>query len=57
MNSFIPVCSGRVFADFESRVWVLHGRVSGFCRVYNLCKKVDFFKENVQKLLEEKKIS
>ena len=37
--------SGRVFADFESRVRVLHGRVSGFCQVYNLCKKVDFLKK------------
>ena len=28
--------SGRVFADFKSRVWVLDSRVSGFCRVSKL---------------------
>ena len=38
--------SGRVFADFESRV-------SGFCRVYNLCKKVDFFKK-ISAIFEKK---
>ena len=46
--------SGWVFANFESRVRVLHGRVSGFCQVYNLCKKVDFFKENVQNCWRKK---
>ena len=35
--------SGRVFANFESRVRVLHCRVSGFCRVYHLCKKGAIF--------------
>ena len=45
--------SGRVFADFESRVRVLHGRVSGFCRVYNLCKKVDFLKK-ISAIFEKK---
>ena len=35
--------SGPVFANFESRVRVLHCRVSGFRRVYHLCKKGAIF--------------
>ena len=31
--------SGRVFADFESRVRVLDSRASGFCRVSNSTMK------------------
>ena len=37
--------SGPVFVNFQNRVRVLPCRVSGFCRVSNLCQKVTFLKE------------
>ena len=38
--------SGPVFVFFQSRVRVLPCRVSGFCRVSNLCKKGTYFDKN-----------
>ena len=40
--------SGLVFVFFQSRVRVLPCRVSGFCRVSNLCKKEAYFLEKIQ---------
>ena len=45
--------SGPVFANFESRVRVLHCRVSGFRRVYHLCKKGAVFWK-ILKILKKK---